>query len=148
MENAPMDKRGRSRIIILTVLIIVVSSSFFAWATFSSNGSMIDSFVLIAIGVAIVGIAAAMIMRRWNSRKEGFPLEDELAKASRIHAAACAFTGGMYFLVALMFYNILNDDNSRLPEISADHTIALIVIANAALFLCSWLYFSKKGVPT
>jgi uncharacterized membrane protein len=66
-----------------------------------------------AIGVPFIGltIAAVAIYMIWTiskSKKSGFPLEDERTTKISGKAYQAGFLIGIYYLIALNFYNIIN----------------------------------------
>jgi cytochrome b561 len=99
------------------------------------------SIAIMAIGI-LIGVFA--VWRILEDRKSGFPAKDERTRRITGKAATYAFYIGSYFMIALMFVNLVVQELG-LPSLDVGYTlIASILVQNLTYLGLRW-YFNRKG---
>jgi hypothetical protein len=96
--------------------------------------------------IVLVGVFA--IWRILKDRSSGFPAKDERTQKVTGRAATYAFYIGSYFMLALMFTNILSQELLGVPfpgERYRGYPMIVVIIVQSLTFLGFRLYFERKG---
>jgi uncharacterized membrane protein len=97
-----------------------------------------------AIALLIVIIAAYATWRGIQSRKSGFPLEDERTKRIQGKAAVPTLLLVFYYLIALNFYNIINREFLGGTYLESLFVINSALIIGGLTFLGLRYYYGGK----
>jgi heme/copper-type cytochrome/quinol oxidase subunit 2 len=98
------------------------------------------------IGIPLIGlmIVAMAVYRTWTinkTKKSGYPIEDERTAKIQGKAYKACFFLGVFYLIALNFYNIINIEFLRGAQLESMLVInsALIVIGVSVIVLKTYL---------
>jgi hypothetical protein len=100
------------------------------------------SFLILAMGV-LIGIVA--IRRKLEDRKSGFPAQDERTKKITGRASTYAFYIGVYFMIALMAVDLINQELTGAPLLDAGYALVTASLVQSLTFLGLRLYLGRKG---
>ena len=102
-------------------------------------------FVSIGILAIIVLIGVLAIWKILKNRRLGFPTKDERTQKITGIAATYAFYIGSYFMLALMFTNILSIEFLGESILDTGYAIiSAILVSNLTFLIVRW-YFNRKG---
>jgi len=102
---------------------------------------------MVSVGIAamIALIAVVALWKMHKDRKSGFPLRDERTSKILGKAATYSLYIGSYFILALLFTNIIGKEFYGLPDVDAGYPlVASLLVYNVSFFLLRW-YFGRKG---
>ncbi len=99
----------------------------------------------IGILATIVVVGIFVIWRTLRDRRSGFPLKDERTQRITGTAATYAFYIGLYFMIALMFANLLNLEFLGAPILETGYALVVSILVNSLTFLGLRMYFDRKG---
>ena len=97
---------------------------------------------IVAIGI-LVGVF--VVWRMLEDRKSGFPAKDERTKRIAGKAAYYAFYIGSYFMIALIFVNLVGLEFLSWPSLDVGYALLASILVQSLTYggLC-W-YFDRKG---
>ena len=102
------------------------------------------ALVSIGIGVVIVLVGLIFIMLRLRDKRSGFPTQDERTLKINGMAARYALYIGLYFMLGIMFVDIIGREFFSMPELDAGPVIiASILVFSITNLVFQW-YFDKK----
>ena len=102
-------------------------------------------FASIGILAIIVLIGVLAIWKILKNRRLGFPTKDERTQKITGIAATYAFYIGSYFMLALMFTNILSIEFLGESILDTGYAIiSAILVSNLTFLIVRW-YFNRKG---
>ena len=102
-------------------------------------------FVSIGILAIIVLIGVLAIWKILKDKKLGFPTKDERTQKITGIAATYAFYIGSYFMLALMFTNILSTEFLGESILDTGYAIiSAILVSNLTFLIVRW-HFNRKG---
>ena len=104
-------------------------------------------WILVSIGILaiIVLIGVLAIWKILKDKKLGFPTKDERTQKITGIAATYAFYIGSYFMLALMFTNILSIEFLGESILDTGYAIiSAILVSNLTFLIVRW-YFNRKG---
>lgn len=109
-----------------------------------------SAWPLMGVGIfaTIVLIGVFVIWRILKDRSSGFPAKDERTQKVTGRAATYAFYIGSYFMLALMFTNILSQELLGVPfpvERYQGYQLIVSIIVQSLTFLGFRMYFERKG---
>jgi len=93
---------------------------------------------------AVIIIGVVVIWRIAKELRSGFPLKDERTQRVTGRAAVYAFYLGTYFMLAMMFGNILSRELRGVYLLDGWYALNFAVIVQALLFEGFRLYFGRK----
>jgi uncharacterized membrane protein len=99
---------------------------------------------VLAIALLIVIIAAYATWRGIQSRKSGFPLEDERTRRIQGKASQATLILVFYYLIALNFYNIINIEFLGGIQLESMLVINSTLIIGGCMVLGLRYYFGRK----
>jgi hypothetical protein len=102
----------------------------------------------VGILATIVLVGVFVIWRILKDRSSGFPAKDERTQKITGIAATYAFYIGSYFMLALMFTNILSQELLGVPfpgERYQGYPMIVSIIVQSLTFLGLRMYFDRKG---
>jgi len=102
---------------------------------------------LASVGILaiIVLVGVFVIWKILKDRRSGFPIKDERTQKITGTAATYTFYIGSYFMIALMFANILNLEFLGVPILDTGYTLVVSILVNSLTFLGLRIYFDRKG---
>jgi hypothetical protein len=77
--------------------------------------------------------------------RSGFPLKDERTEMVTGRAAKYAFYIGSYFMIALMWLNLLSREFRGVYLFEAGYALVISILVQSLTFLGFRLYFERKG---
>ncbi|MCJ7714276.1 DUF2178 domain-containing protein [Candidatus Bathyarchaeota archaeon] len=102
-------------------------------------------FVSIGILAIIVLIGVLAIWKILKDRRLGFPTKDERTQKITGIAATYAFYIGSYFMLALIFTNILSIEFLGVSILDTGYAIiSAILVSNLTFLIVRW-HFNRKG---
>ena len=102
-------------------------------------------FASIGILAIIVLIGVLAIWKILKNRRLGFPTKDERTQKITGIAATYAFYIGSYFMLALMFTNILSIEFLGESILDTGYAIiSAILVSNLTFLIVRW-HFNRKG---
>jgi len=137
----------RTRVIGITIVTILVLSSFALLSlTLIQKGQVAKGgLILVVLGVLVI-FAVKILKDQYEHTKDGFPIEDEMSKKVRMKAMSWAFLAGIYWLLALGWYDNLGTDYYGVsPFRDPSQATGVGILGMAIFFGIFWLYFSRKG---
>jgi hypothetical protein len=102
--------------------------------------TLVSGGVLVAI--VLVGIFA--IWRLLKEKRSGFPISDERTQKITGTSATYAFYIGSYFMVALMFMNILSIEFTGAPLFERGYNLAISIMVQGLTFIVVQIYLKRK----
>ncbi|MBT3229919.1 MAG: hypothetical protein HOD43_01570 [Candidatus Marinimicrobia bacterium] len=100
------------------------------------------SFKMIAIIVIALLVLAVPVYRSIQNardKQKNIPLEDEMSRLLEIHAGAYAFRYSMMSWFAIFAFR------SKFPD--SEEMLGIGIMAAAAIYGLTWLYFKRNGIP-
>lgn len=137
----------RARVIGISIVTILVLSSFALLSlTLIQNGRVSQGGLMVIITGVLVIFAIKMLKDQYEHTKDGFPVEDEMSKKVRMKAMSWAFLAGIYWLLALGWYdNLATDFYGASPFRDPSQATGAGILGMAVMFGIFWAYFNWKG---
>ncbi len=141
-----MRQKDKTRVYRRAVVmgLLVLGIILFAVLSMSGKGDT-EAWAVVSIGLAVLLFAIFFMSRQLRSIREGFPLEDEFSNKVKLKAESGAFKFSIYWILALMWYNMIAGDTSA-HVLDASDVMALAIIGMGTAFVALWFYYTKKGV--
>lgn len=98
----------------------------------------------IGIGIIIVLIGIVFIVVRLRDKRSGVPAQDERTLKINGMAARYALYIGLYFMLGIMFVDIIGREFFSIPELDAGPVIIASILVFSITNLVFQLYFDKK----
>lgn len=138
----------RTRWIGIAIVTILVLSSFVLLSlTLIQNGNVVQGSLTLVIAGVLLIFAIKMLKGQYEHTRDGFPIEDEMSKKVRMKAMAWAFLAGIYWLLALGWYdNLATDKYGISPFRDPSQATGAGILGMAILFGIFWAYLNWKGV--
>ena len=104
------------------------------------------SWILVSSGilVTIVVVGVFVAWRTFRELRSGYPLQDERTRMIRGRSATFAFFIGVYFMLALMFGNIIYIETQGAPLLDAGYALDISVLVQSITFLIANYYFKRE----
>ena len=143
-----MTKQNKLRlklsvIIVITVTMILGVIFYGMYSSFADE--YVQSIVVLIISVAMMIIAIWIFRKESKNVKAGLPLEDERSKQIKQKAAAYSYYASIYYLLGLMWYNIIAQNFLSLPRMDTEAALGVGIGGIIILFFVIWLIVSKRG---
>jgi len=106
--------------------------------------SVVWPILVPSIGVIIALLAAYKIWRTIQERKAGFPTKDERTMKIQGRAASFAIMVGSYFMIVLLFYNMITIELLGWSELGSLPALNSSIIVMNLTYLGLQKYYSRK----
>jgi uncharacterized membrane protein len=101
---------------------------------------MVSGIILITI--IILGVF--LIWRMIRELRSGFPLTDERTRLIRGKAATFAFYIGSYFMIALMFANLLSLEYRGNPILDTGYALVTSILVQSLTYIVFHTYYNRE----
>lgn len=104
--------------------------------------------LLIILIPAILIILVLLLRIKYQSEgvKSGLPIDDEMSKRIKERAGYLTYLITMYFVLALMWYNLFFVEQFDVPQIPMNYLIFGILFFMFIVFGINWAILNKQGV--
>lgn len=143
MNEQSKLKLKLSVIILLTATMILGVIFYGMYSSFAEE--YVQSIIVLIISIAMMIIAVWIFRRESKNVKAGLPLEDERSKLIKQKAAAYSYYVSLYYLLGLMWYNIIAQNFLSLPRMDTEAALGVGIGGIIILFFVIWLIVSKRG---
>lgn len=109
------------------------------WAYKTSEPFNAMGYLILGLGVFLIGFGLYFKIRSFKSEKAGLTTEDELSKRIKEKAAAKAFSFSIYMWVFVILFLIDMEPRDKI-------IIGLGLMGMVLIFFLNWLYYSKVGI--
>jgi hypothetical protein len=124
-------------IIFLTSIFIVEIAS----GTFN-----LTLFVILIPAILIIAVLIILVKRQSEGVQSGLPIDDEMSTRIKERAGYLTYNISIYFLLALMWYNLFFVDQFNIPEIPMNYLIFGIMLFMFIVYSINWAILNKAGV--
>ncbi len=137
------DKR-KLLIITIGIAFLVVATSLFAYLGGAKNGMNRENIGYIAVSLVIIIFMTIFLARRYQSVKQGMPLEDERSKKIMLLATSRSYFVTMYWLLAISMFEKPLAGFVGLETLDAGQVVGGGILGMAVSFFGFWLYYNYK----
>lgn len=143
-----MNEQAKLKLKLLVIIFFTATMilGVIFYGIFSSfAGEYLESIVVLIISVSMMIIGVWIFRKESKNVKAGLPLEDERSKQIKQQAAAYSYYVSIYYLLGLMWYNILAHNFLSLPRMDTGAALGVGIGGIIILFFVIWLIVSKRG---
>ena len=133
-----MSKKSNSIYLVPILAACVIGGFAFYFVEFEPVLSW-KMITILTLALLLLSIPIYRSYKNAQDQKQNIPLEDEMSRQLEIHAGAYAFRYSMmsWFAIFLLRNNF--------PD--AEEMLGIGIMAAAAIYGITWLYFKRNGIP-
>ena len=142
-----MEIDVKTRLTLIGVIGVLVITTFGLLAvTLLMKGNVLYAAPAIICAVVLAVFGGKRLKDEYDRVKKGFPVEDERSAKVRTNAMAWAFLAGIWWLLALGWYdNLATDAYGLSPFRDPSQATGMGILGMAIFFGIFWIYFNWKG---
>lgn len=129
---------------VFTAGIIIFLASIFI-VEIASGTFNITLFIILVPAILIIAVLLILIKRQSEGVESGIPIDDEMSKRIKERAGYLTYNISIYFLLALMWYNLFFVDQFNIPQIPMNYLIFGIMFFMFIVYGINWVILNKKG---
>jgi ABC-type branched-subunit amino acid transport system permease subunit len=125
-------------------IIIFLASIFIIEIT--SDTFNITLLIILIPAILIILVLLLRIKYQSEGIKSGLPIDDEMSKRIKERAGYLTYLITMYFVLALMWYNLFFVEQFDVPQIPMNYLIFGILFFMFIVFGINWAILNKQGM--
>lgn len=141
MENKTINKKRLIQLILVGIITISIVITLIVFMVISEDFDVWDYILYSLLIVYIVALTATVLGGKVKNILFGIPLRDEMQKKITHKAGFHGFIGSLIAAAAISIIAPF------ITELTVRMTIIIIMLFSGLIFLGSYIYFHRVGVP-
>ncbi len=140
-----MDEKARFRAFVVVIVAVLAVGAVYAIATVATGADVAWTLVALVILVSMALVMLAVVLKKRQELKAGFPGEDERSRPIRWRAGYWAYFASLYFLFFVSMIQALLEDRQVVSLPTAEWGMIYVAVMGM-IFLVALAVLNRKGV--